>query len=222
MANAVKNHPLNQIAQAGATPMKAAPFRVGSFDDKMAGVLLAQEVLALVKTQATQWPELAGKLFDMTIEGRKHFDDTLKASLTAMKDGIAERHDADRKSVVAPLVRSATVRVSQMRKIAEAITAGMDRETVARAWLSEKKSTSRDAYERDVKETVANFAKYIGMDAIYETAKKFVGSDARGRKADTLLVKISKFIKANEPKDDTAPADVATWRALVEWYNSKV
>jgi hypothetical protein len=221
MNAAVKNHPLNQIAQAGATPMKAAPFRVGSFDDKMAGVLLAQEVLALVKTQATQWPELAGKLFDMTIEGRKHFDDTLKASLTAMKETVKVDHDAD-KHVAGAVVRSSTVRVSQMRKIAEACTAGMDRETVARAWLSEKKSTSRDAYERDVKETVAHFAKYIGMDAIYETAKKFVGSDARGRKADTLLVKISKFIKANEPKDDTTPADAATWKDLVEWYNKQV
>jgi len=219
-------HSMSKIQRTKSAPITrddGSAKRVATRDDRTVGVLLAQEVIALEMSQGNEWPRVANKLFDQTIEARDQFVKTLREWLADRRKQVIGVHDFDKKRA-GKIVASSTVRVSQLAKIAEAITAGMDRETVVRSMMNRKNYVSDAEMEQDVEQTakVDHFPQAVGVAAMYNVAQQFVGSDARGRKPDTLLVKISKFIKANEPKEDTDPADAATWKDLVEWYNSQV
>ncbi len=171
-------HALQNIAETGARPMQKAPLPVNSHDDRTTGKLMAQEVIGLMIAQHAGWKDHCHRLFTMTIEGRKVLMQALADWRKACVEGTAELHGMDDKAAK-KLVNSSATRLSQFNTICKALNGGMTYDTLREEWN-------------------CNDPQELSIEAVYKTAKEFAGADARGRKADTLLVKLGKWIAVQE------------------------
>ena len=197
-------HALANIAESGAQPMqKTVALRGGDYE-KIQGSTWAQQAVALCISTAGQWNKLAQDLFGMTTQQRegaiKAWRDWKSAKIKARKNG-EEQHPAMDEKTFKRIMATATVRLSHMSTIAKAIDAGMDYETL-RVW-----------YKLDATELAAN----LSIDAIYDVAKTF-GQAKAGRKADTFVVKLGKFLEA--AGKTLADDDLENYNKVVEFVNA--
>lgn len=200
---ATKTHPLQNIAEMGAKPMpKLEALRAAN--PGMSGMAWAQTAIALCLSTASQWTVLAHQLFGMTIEDReaaiKAWRDWKAAKTKAHTSGEETSPAMDDKTFKR-IMGTASVRLSHMATIAKAITAGMDYEAL------------RVHYNLGT----ADDAKGLSIDSVYEIAKGYVAAKA-GRKADSFMVKLGKFLEASAKGLDEN--DAATYNKVVEFVNS--
>ena len=83
-------HHMQAIAESGSLPMQKAPIKLESRDDRMAGNLLAAEVLAFAKGNVNSWRAFAIRVIGMTPEARAVFIKAIKAEQGAMTKASTE------------------------------------------------------------------------------------------------------------------------------------
>lgn len=194
-------HALQVIAESGAKQIpKVEKLRTHNMD-KSQGWTWAQGCIALCMTQASDWTNKAHQLFAMNIEEReaaiKAWRDWKSAETKAYKAEVhTEAEIKNFKSVMGTM----TVRLSHLSTIAKALTAGMDYETLAQQYKKE--------------------ASAITIDEMYAVAKTYTTS-AAGRKPDTFMVKLGKFLEAQAKAitPDTPASEVDQYNAVVKFYN---
>jgi hypothetical protein len=198
---------METIRTSGSLPMKKAPIRLESRDDRLQGELLSAEVLAAAKGHDNIWLAFAWRVIDMTPEARDVFVNRIKAEKSAMTKGQTEA-GVDEKTAKS---RTATfgVQVSRLTGIAKAWNAGGSVEGLCDYMNQGFTDKSKHAKPEDMRA----HASFIG---IYEYAKILNGSGL-GRKPDALVVKLAKFIKANTSTDADAN-DTALIAKLTELY----
>lgn len=195
------NHSLQTIAETGSKPMQKAPLPDESHDDRTTGKLVAQEAIGLMLAQHAGWKPIVHRLFTLTIEARKVLADSLAKWRAACIEGTADLHGMSEKDAK-KMVNSAAVRLSQINTICKALNGGMTYDTLTHAW------ECSDPQE-------------LSIEAIYKTAKEFSGADARGRKPDTLLVKLGKWIEAQKKgATDMSAEDRQILDEIVKLHNT--
>ena len=198
--NATKQHPLDNIAQSGAQPMKKVEaLRTGNMD-AITGMAWAQQAIALCMGQASPWTKLALDLFTMNTEQREAALKawrTWKADKTkAFNNGEEQTPKMDEKTFKR-IMGTATTRLSHISTICKALDSGMDRTTLESHYKV-----------KSVEE--------LSIDSIYQVAQTFSKAKA-GRTPDTFLVKMNKFLEA--AGKTVAEGDVDTYNKVVKFVN---
>ena len=76
-------HHMQAIAESGSVPMTKQPIKLESRDDRMAGNILAAEVLAFAKGNVNSWRAFAIRVIGMTPEARAVFIKAIKGLVPA-------------------------------------------------------------------------------------------------------------------------------------------
>jgi len=205
-------HAMETIMNTQSKPMSKAPIRMESADDRYIGSMLAAEVMAQVKGNSNVWRDFAMRLIGMTVEARTVFINAIKADKAAMTKAQTEAGFDAKYSKVN--TNSLSVEVSKLTTIANALNSGA---TVSgwREFTGMQQSNKANAPKTD-----DEMVEHAGYETLVQYARTFSNSKA-GRKADTLLVKLGKFIKANKPDADADATQQRLFEELVEFYNSK-
>ena len=202
-------HAMEQIRSSASEPMRSAPLKLETRDDRMAGSLLAAEVVAYAMQDNGKWREFAWKAVDLTVEARAVFINQVKASKGEMTKAQNE-HGFDAK-ISQKRTASFAVQVSQLQQVANAWNSGATIEGFAayvNGTISDKSKHVQPEHIRD----------HASWTLLVEYARTFSKSSA-GRKADSFAVKLAKFLKNNAPSDDAAQADVTLYEQLVALSN---
>jgi len=178
--------------------------RIATLDDKMAGNMLALEVMATAQTQGQVWRRFAMRVIESNIEQRAAFIDAIDRGLKELREQNKLGDLVDAK-VAKKRVAVATVEVSKLRTVASAFNGGATVEGLVQYVAS---ATKTQSVELD----------NIGYTMIVEYARTFSTSKA-GRKADTLLVKFGKWLEA-QAKVGIAESDMVIYNQLVEVNNN--
>lgn len=192
-----KQHANAAIAAMGMTPITKQPLPVNTIDDRTTGKLFAQECIALVVGHASPWRDLAVRAFGMTVEARAAAVKAMDAWIKAKREENEEVTGADEK-LARKRLASATVELSKMRTTINAINGGMTTETI----------------EKYFDNTFEN----IGWNGIVEVARTFSKSTA-GRKPDTLLVKLGKWIEVQKKGQPETAEDRKLLDDLIKFFN---
>lgn len=181
--------------------------RVATLDDKMVGNMLAQEAWATARNHANPWKGFADRIIGLNMEARAAF---IAAVDSMMKEGTKENTldgSVDAKTARKRLT-SATVEVSKLRTFAKAFNAGASEDgLIEYVRLSTK-----------LKDTQPLVLADIAWMWMAEYAKTFSDSKA-GRKPDTFLVKLNKWLEKNKPTDEK---EQPAYDAIVAAYNKLV
>lgn len=200
----INMHALAAIEQNMARPMTKTPIPNETYDDRTQGKLKAQEVIGLMIHQHAGWKDQVHGLFTLTVEARKVMSEQLSAWRKACTEGTADLHGMDTKKAK-KFVNSASTRISQINTIIKALNGGMTYDTLREAWKCD------DPQE-------------LSIESVYSTAKEFAGADARGRKPDTLLVKLGKWIEVQKKgmDADASAEDRKVLDDLIQLHNRLV
>jgi hypothetical protein len=196
-----RQHPMAAILAAGALPMVAQPVPTMPQDDKQTGFLLAQECIAFMQTNAQGWQGKAMQLFRLTNEARTAFLSSLSAWLKLQTATVQTITGQDEKRARKNLA-SATVQISKLRTIANALNSG-----------GSMKGLQEFHHVND--------PQNLGFQSIYEWAQTFSKAKA-GRTRDSMLVKLRKWIEANEKDDKNTREDKDVLEQLLELHNRLV
>jgi len=205
-----KEHPLQNIANSGATPMTKTPIKLESRDDRMAGNILAAEVLAFAKGHRNVWKGFALRIItDLTVEARAVFIKALKNEKAALTKAQTEHGFESKFSKVN--TASMTTEVSKLTTIANAFNSGA---TVAgwREYVNRQLDDKSKHAEDD-----AAMLEHGSYDTLVAYSKLF-STSAAGRKADDWLTKFGKFLERNKPAEDDAKG-AEFYEQAVKFYN---
>lgn len=203
-----KTHPMANIAEQQMQPMTQAPIGL-ALDASMQGNVLASEVFATLKQQTGAWVTFAHRVFGLTPDARDAFMKAVKAQLRNIMSENMETHGATKKDM-GKEVRSATVQVSKLVKIANAAQKGASLAGLGKAY--------------GVKDP-----QHIGFNRVYSYAVDYLKAEGsnKGRPVTPLVVKLHKWLdtqlaalKAERPDDvkeldDTVQAQL---QKLIEKY----
>jgi hypothetical protein len=198
-------HPLQQIADSGATPMRAAPIPLVPRDDVMAGVSLAAEVLAYVKSQdATAWLTFAMKIIALNPGGRDTFikslrDDRKDVVDSLIADGM-EKDKAQRHGKVFD------VQTSRLATIAQGFNSGATIEG-----LLEYRNGTRPADKH------IRVLDQVAFITVYDYCRLFKKAGA-AKPMQGFMDHLSKFLETRKP-DEADEAQFAQYVAVVTMYN---
>lgn len=195
-------HALQTIANLGSRPMQKQPLPDNTHDDRTIGKLKAQEIIGLMLSQHAGWKDHCHAMFTLTIEARKVLVEALQKWRTACIEGTADLHGMSEKDAK-KMINSSATRLSQFNTICKALNGGMTYDTLREAWKCD------DPQE-------------LSIESVYHTAKQFAGADARGRKPDTLLVKLGKWIEVQKKgATDMTAEERQLLDDLLKLYNDK-
>lgn len=206
-----KTHPMEDIRASASEPMKAKPLPVNTQDDRLAGTLLATEVMAYAMGNRSRWMEFAKRAYTMTVEARAVVLNTLKAQKAAITKGQTE-FGIDEKAAKSKTASMST-QVSEFAAVVNAFNSGAD----VAGWMAHVNATIKDSANHAT--TEQEMWDHAGYDSLLAYARTFSKSNA-GRKKDTLLVKFGKFIEAQQKTGEFS--DDPLLAELVAFYNSKV
>lgn len=203
-------HHMQAIAKSGSLPMTKQPIKLESRDDRMAGNILAAEVLAFAKGNVSSWRAFAIRVIGMTPEARAVFIKAIKAEQGAMTKAQTE-YGFTGKGFAKGNTKSFGVEVSKLTTIANAFNSGATvagwREYVNRQQEDKSKHAKDDA----------EMLEHGGYDTLVSYARTFSNSKA-GRKSDDWLTKFGKFLERNKPaEDDVKGAEF--YEQAVKFYN---
>lgn len=206
-------HAMTRLQQGATTVMNgpAAALdhqkRIATLDDKMAGSMLANEIMASAKTEPNIWRSYAIRIMNLTAEARTALLNALKAEKSAMTKGqTALEYD---EKLAKKRTNSATTRVSEMQAFANAWNSGAS----ASGMLEYINKTTPDALKAKSEDEVMAHAGYTIM---LEYARTFSKSKA-GRPSKTWREKLVKFLEDNTC--DEGP-DAKLYAAVVKLCNA--
>lgn len=195
-----KEHPAQTIATMGALPFTKQPTPAEGTDARMQASLLTAETMALIKGQSIQWHAVAWKIIGMTTDGRAAYVKMLDKELAALRESV-ENHETlnyDEKAA-RKLVASATTKASECRTIANAFNGSANKEGLAEYFhVSDPEN--------------------LNFQMILEYARTF-NKSAAGRKPDTLLVKLGKWIEVQKKSPEPNAEDQRVMQELLSLYN---
>jgi hypothetical protein len=203
-------HSMQFIAETGSRPMVKAPIRLESRDDRLTGTMLAAEVMAYAKGGRSQWRAFAIRIIDMTVEARTVFLNTIKADKASMTKAQKEAGFGEKFAKFN--TNSLSVEVSKLQTIANAFNSGGSVE----GWRDYVNQNLDDKSKHA--QTDKEMLEHAGYDTLVAYARTFSQSKA-GRKADTLAVKLAKFLKNNAPSQDADATEQRLYETLVEISN---
>lgn len=203
-------HSMQVIAETGSRPMTKAPIRLESRDDRLTGTMLAAEVMAYAKGGRSKWREFAMRLIDMTVEARTVFLNTIRADKASMTKAQKEAGFGEKFAKVN--TASLSVEVSKLQTIASALNSG----ATVEGWMEYINYHQADRSKHAT--TPDEVREHAGYDTLVAYARTFSQSKA-GRKADTLAVKLAKFLKNNAPSQDADATEQRLYETLVEISN---
>ena len=203
-------HAMQTILESQSQPMKSAPIKLETRDDRMAGSLLAAEVIAYAMGEQSKWLAFGWKVVDLTVEARAVFINQVKASKGAMTKSQNE-HGIDEKASK-KRTASFAVQISQLSQVANAWNSGATLEGFAEY----ANSTINDKAKHVSAEHIRDHASWT---LLVEYARTFSKSSA-GRKPDDFQTKLAKFLKNNAPGDDAPQADVTLYEQAVALCNA--
>ena len=197
-----KEHTMSIIATEARTPIAAEPAKV-PHSDKMAGLMLANECMALVQSQAKPWHAIACRIIDANTEVRASFLESLAKELKRVRAENIEASGVDGKTAT-KLMRSAIQMVTNMQAIGRAWNAGATIRGFV-MWVNEQggKNLTLDTWRE------------AGVTLMYTYARTVITAKAAGRPRDNLLVKFGKWLDSQrkEYEEDEA-AVLASLSAL--------
>lgn len=203
---------MTRIAEGATTVMnnKAANLdhqkRIATLDDKMAGSMLANEIMASAKMEPNIWRGYACRIMNLTAEARTALLNALKAEKAGITKGQTAL-DYDEK-LAKKRTNSATTRVSEMQAFANAWNSGA---SVTGLMEYINKTSPAPLRVKDETEVLA----HAGYTVMLEYARTFSKSKA-GRPSKTWLEKLSKFLTDN-PVDDGP--DAKLYATIVKLVN---
>lgn len=203
-------HAMQTIAESGSMPMTKQPIKLESRDDRMAGNMLAAEVMAQAKVNGNIWRAFAMRILALTVEARAVFIKAIKNEQAALTKG--QTADGWDKKFSTTNTRSFGTEVSKLTTIANAFNSGA---TVA-GWL-EFVNKQQDDKSKQAK-SEAEMLEHGGYETLVQYARTFSSSTA-GRKADDWLTKFGKFLERNKPADDDAKGQ-DLYEQAVKFYNT--
>jgi hypothetical protein len=197
----------------GKAAAAASATRIATLDDKMAGSMLANEVLAYAKGEQNTWMSFAKRIIGFNAEARAAFIAAMKNDKSAMTKtqttfGVAAK-------VAKKNTSSFGVSVSRLSTIAKAFNVAATvtgwREFVNKSLPTDKHCT-----------TDADMLEHGSFTTLYEYAKGFTGGRA-GRTADTWTVKLNKWLESNPVTDENGTdLEVVAYSRIVAEYNKLV
>ena len=206
-------HAMQQIAESGSTPMKAKPLPTMTQDDRIKGMTLANEAIALAKGNSNKWRALAITIIGLTVEARGVFLSTIKAERTALTKQQTEA-GFTAKGYAKGVTASFSVELSKLATIASAFNGGASvsgwREYINKMQEDKTKHATDDA----------EVLEHAGYETLVSYARTFSQSSA-GRKADDWVTKFGKFLERNKPDADDDKMQ-QHYEAAVKLYNSMV
>lgn len=205
-------HAMARLAQGATTVMNgpAAALnhqkRVATLDDKMAGSMLANEIMASAKMEPNIWRGYACRIMNLTAEARTALLNALKAEKGAItKNQTALDYDD---KLAKKRTNSATTRVSEMQAFANAWNSGA-RVTGLMEYINQ--TSPAPMRVKDETEVMV----HAGYTVMLEYARTFSKSKA-GRPAKTWLMKMTKFLEDN-PVDEGP--DAKLYATIVKLVN---
>jgi len=188
MANAVKESPMAAVVLS--EPIRASDHQPMANEKarKGAGAALASMLIDETMSQAGKLKLYVSSLAELDVDGRKGFKDYLTSVMKERKAIVQENGT----TVFKTINSSANVRLSEFKKIAEAMDMGFVADM----------SHSYHA--------IVGFAR----QHVADNGKK----DGRGRKATHGIVKAMKYLSKLEGIDDTDTAMIAAMLAAAEEY----
>lgn len=183
----VKNNKHEDLARAK---------RIATKDDTMAGMLLAQEVLAYAKGEQVKWRGWAMRLWELNHEARAAFINAIKADKGAMTKAQTE-HGMDKKAAQMT-TRSFGTQISELSTIAMAMNAGA---TVA-GWMAWVNAQFTDPTKHCQSED--EMLVHGGYATLVAYARTFRTGEARGRPAHGWVTKFGKFLETIKPQETDA------------------
>jgi len=200
-----REHPMSAIATEAQTPIAAMPSLRAKVlhSDKMTGLMLANECMALVQSQAKPWHAIACRIIDTNTEVRASFLESLAKELKRVRAENIEASGVDGKTVT-KLMRSAIQMVTNMQAIGRAWNAGATIRGFV-MWVNEQggKNLTLDTWRE------------AGVTLMYTYARTVITAKGAGRPRDNLLVKFGKWLDSQrkEYEEDEA-AVLASLSAL--------
>jgi hypothetical protein len=174
---------LDDILNTRAQPVQKQPVRVIPLDDRAAACLLASEVMAQARLDASPWNGFAQRLIYGTVEFRAQFiaqiSKEVKATASANE---CNGHFSQKESF--GNIASAMTMVSAMRAIARGFNSG-----------------GSLAGLEDYARVTSGGAKDLGHSIITRYARKFGKSNA-GRPAHDYLTKLTTWLNQNAPDEN--------------------
>ena len=188
MANAIKESPMAAVVHA--EPIHAADWQPQANEKarKGAGAALASMLIDETMSQAGKLKLYVSSLAELDVDGRKGFKDYLSSVMKERKAIVQENGTTVYKTINS----SANVRLSEFKKIAEAMDLGF------------------------VADMTQSYHAIVGFarQHVADNGKK----DGRGRKATHAIVKAMKYLSKLEGIDETDTAMIAAMLAAAEEY----
>lgn len=207
-------HGMAQIAASGSLPMQKAPIMGEGRDARMLGNLLASETISLMRVQDVGWQDIAWRIINLTTDGRVAYINALDKTLASMREDTQEVHGLSDKQAKT-VVGTASVMVSRCRTIAKAFNGGgsiIGLAIFAGVLKAEEAALWEEAAVRDA-------CQGLGAVVFYNYAQTFSKSTA-GRKPDTLLVKLGKWVEAQKKgATDMTAEDRKILDDIIKFYN---
>ena len=183
--------------------------RIATLDDRMAGSMLANEVMAYAKGEQNKWRGFAVRIIGFNAEAREAFLNAMKADKTAMTKTQVE-FGIDGKTAK-KTTSSFGVQVSKLSIIAKAFNKG----ATVTGWREYVNVTMAPGKKCDSDEEMMI---YGGFEPLVAYCRSIAGSKA-GRAADTWTVKLNKWLESNPVGEDAPKAEQDAFNAIVAIYN---
>ena len=214
-----RQHPLTAVAAAANPDIRSGKDealerakRIATTDDRLAGSMLAAEVVATAKNDSNIWRRFAITIIGMTAEARAAFLDAIKNEKSALTKAQTE-FGIDKKSAQ-QRTASFGVQVSKLTTIAKAFNGAATvagwREFVNLGLTADKTISDDD-----------DMLAHGGYETLVQYARLFTKS-AAGRTPDTWTVTFGKFLERNKPADDAPKAELSHYNAAVALFNTMV
>lgn len=204
-------HPMAEIARTGSLPMTAKPILLYSQDDKLQGIWLASEALALAKTEGNRWKALAATVIGASIEARAVMLTEIKKDETAATKELVK--DGADKKVASSITKSAGVAISKIKVIANAFNVGA---TITGLVEFHNKLLTDTTKHLNIDR--ADVVDVIPYETLVTYARTFSSAKA-GRKPDTFTIQLNKWLTTHNPEDTGTDAENAAYAAIVAVYN---
>lgn len=175
-------HPASIIATEARTPVSAEPDKKANYSDKMAGLLLANATIALIRQQNTPWHAIAVRVIEANTEIRASFISALDKELKVIRATAMEISGVNGKTLTKQM-RSAAQYASNIKAIARAWNAGASIRGFVQ-WVNAEggKALTRETW-RDA-----------GWTLFYQYALTIGKAEGKGRPRDNLLVRFTKWL----------------------------
>jgi len=184
-----------------AAGTRVTPVQLPGFEAQ--GYALAQSAVGLAKSHANDWHRIVCRLYVLSPEAREAFRTELNKHKKDMQAHVDAQTGKKAVAIWGGAKSSAIVRFSQLKRISEALDAGMSLPVKQDAIKAEGGRIERDPLLADPFHTIVS------------KARLHLGAKASGRKVATFIEKLDTLVESADP-------DVAELKAAIKALQTKL